>query len=203
MSFSDKKFGRLTIISSPRPDVYKCRCECGNEIAVWRSQLANNVVRHCGCRDTRQPGYQISNPHRLAHYRVFIKSNGKQKKFISGELNSYLAMIARCYRENKQGEYTCETHGGKGIRVCDRWLEPNGQGFRNFLADMGPRPSCTSLDRVNPQDHYTPLNCRWGTPKEQGFHKTHIMWKDQAAPPIPSIRDANEQIDNIFGHEPY
>jgi hypothetical protein len=66
----------------------------------------------------------------------------------------------------RKGEHTCETHGGKGIRVCDRWLEPNGKGFQNFLDDFGPRPSHTTLDRVNPQDHYTPLNCRLGTPKE-------------------------------------
>jgi hypothetical protein len=98
---------------------------------------------------------------------------------MSGELTSYLGMIFRCYAKTKNGEYTCEHHGGKGIRVCDRWLEPNGQGFKNFLADMGPRPSCTSLDRVNPQEHYTPRNCKWGTPKEQAIHKTHIMWKDE------------------------
>ena len=112
-------------------------------------------------------------------------------------------MIARCYRKNKRGEHVCELHGGKGIRVCDRWLEPNGRGFQNFLDDMGPRPSHTTLDRTNPQDHYTPLNCRWGTPKEQAFHKTHIMWKDETPPPIPSISDTNEEIDNMFGSEPY
>jgi hypothetical protein len=93
-------------------------------------------------------------------------------------------MLSRCYRKNKNGEHSFEAWGGKGIRVCDRWLEPNGRGFQNFLDDIGPRPSHTSLDRVNPQDHYTPLNCRWGTPKEQAIHKTHIMWKDET-PPFP------------------
>ena len=71
----------------------------------------------------------------------------------------------------------------KAFVFVTRWLEPNAQGFRNFLADMGPRP-----------------NCRWGTPKEQAIHKTHIMWKNETPPPIPSIRDTNEQIDDIFGH---
>jgi hypothetical protein len=52
MSIHDKQFGMLTIISSPRPNVYKCRCKCGNVIELWRSQLANKVVRHCECRDT-------------------------------------------------------------------------------------------------------------------------------------------------------
>jgi len=44
VSRSDKKFGSLTIISSPRPDVYKCPCKCGNEIEVWCNQLANKLT---------------------------------------------------------------------------------------------------------------------------------------------------------------
>ncbi len=95
-------------------------------------------------------------------------------------------------------------NGGKGIRVCDRWLEPEGgKGFKNFLNDMGPRPSGKTLDRLNPQDHYQPLNCQWGTPKDQAWHQTRHMWKDEPPPPVPSIRNTNEQIDNLFGSEPY
>ena len=51
MSLAGKKFGMLTIVSSPRPDVYKCLCKCGNVIELWYSQLKNNVVRHFGCKD--------------------------------------------------------------------------------------------------------------------------------------------------------
>jgi hypothetical protein len=73
------------------------------------------------------------------------------EKFYTGELNSYLSMLSRCYRKNKNGEHSFEAWGGRGIRVCDRWLEAKGKGFQNFLDDLGPRPSLTSLDRVNPQ----------------------------------------------------
>jgi len=44
---------------------------------------------------------------------------------------------------------------------------------------------------------------RWGTPKVQAIHKTHIMWKGDTPPPIPSIRDTNDQINTIFDDEPY
>jgi hypothetical protein len=172
------------------------------KIEVWRSQLANNVVRHCGCADKRRSSRKLR-PYHLLHLRLAKGKNGEWKRFVTGELYSYFAMMQRCYAKKKNGEHVHELHGGKGIRVCDRWFEPRGQGFKNFLADMGPRPSCTTLDRLNPQDHYTPLNCKWGTPKEQAIHKTHIMWKDETPPPIPSIQDANEQIDDIFGSEPY
>jgi hypothetical protein len=193
----------LTIIAEERPNVFKCRCKCGGEIVAWRSHLANRVFRHCGCRDNRKTAVRRKKPFHTLHFRSVARKNGWRKKLMTGELSSYLSMKSRCYQKNKQGMYVHENHGGKGIRVCDRWLEPKGQGLKNFLADMGPRPSCTSLDRVNPQDHYTPLNCSWGTPKEQAIHKTHIMWKDETPPPIPSIRDANEQIDTMFGGEPY
>jgi len=76
---------------------------------------------------------------------------------------SWVEMRRRCEAEHRK-DYN--DYGGRGIRVCNRW-----QRFEAFLQDMGERPEGTSLDRLDPNKNYTPDNCRWATPKQQGLTK--------------------------------
>lgn len=71
-------------------------------------------------------------------------------------------MKRRC---NNPGYEKFHLYGGRGVRVCNKWLND----FAAFLADVGPRPSPKhTLDRFpNQNGNYEPGNVRWATNTEQ------------------------------------
>jgi hypothetical protein len=165
--FVPQTFGRLTTIGpvfrlpsgnrGHKKSYQVCRCSCGETIIVRCCNADNGNTKSCGCKRSDR-----------------AIENGKNSKThgLRGtiEYGHWQALVNRCGNPNAENY---KDYGGRGIRVCTRWREPNGQGFINFLTDMGERPaSGLSIDRhPNPDGNYEPTNCRWATDKEQARNK--------------------------------
>ena len=193
MSWKTKRFGKLTILKEVAPDIFFCKCDCGNLIEVWRSVLDARVVRHCGCE---APSHRV--PTCSGHVRTYMSKSGVRKNRTSGEHNSWTNMNNRCYVKSNP---VYENYGGRGITVCERWrrgVGKRGESFKHFLADMGPRPQGMTLDRINPNGHYEPGNCRWATAKVQTENRGCIIWKHAEPPPIESPLTLETRVQETY-----
>lgn len=108
------------------------------------------------------------------HYQRLYRQGSLIPRFRLGEnrkndplYRTYRDMKARCFNKNTRNY---KYYGGRGITVCDRWLGIDG--FSNFKKDVGNRPTPNhSLDRINVDGNYEPLNVRWATVRQQMVNK--------------------------------
>lgn len=114
-------------------------------------------------------------------------------------------------RTTNPDHHAWDSYGGRGIKVCPRWLN----SFEKFFKDLGPRPSKRySLDRIDNDLGYScgrckwcikrqlSVNCRWATRKQQqrntranlnltykGKTQTLADWAEEYKVPYPLLRD--------------
>ncbi len=75
------------------------------------------------------------------------------------EYFTWSSMLQRCTNPNHP---KWKDYGGRGIRVCDRWLN-----FNNFYEDTGDKPDGLEIDRIDNEGNYEPGNVKWSTRSEQ------------------------------------
>ena len=135
----------------------------GHLVVIGLSHKAHDTVWDCQCDCGNMKKITGSNLRAGT-----VKTCGCQmgiKNPLAGtrEYSSWRHMMQRCYNINDDAY---ERYGGRGIIVAKAWHNP-----LRFVRDMGPRPSGTSLDRIDNDGIYEVSNCRWATPKEQNNNR--------------------------------
>lgn len=146
-----QRFGRLITIryiagEGKRKSYWLCTCDCGETSKVSSSRLYMGHTKSCGC---------LGQENLKRRHAEMVTHGGSELRAYS----SWFGMKARCLNplSNQYADY-----GGRGIKICDRWLE-----FENFLADMGERPVGMSIGRIDNNGNYELGNCRWETSEDQ------------------------------------
>ena len=109
--------------------------------------------------------------------------------------NSWYGMKARCDNPNRPNY---KDYGGLDIGYDPRW-----RFFENFLEDMGERPTGTTLDRINNNQHYTKDNCRWATPAQQTQNSASAIVTEEQVREIRALWNkgylSQGKIGSMFG----
>lgn len=164
------RFGRLTVTARypqnnwRREARWQCLCDCGNGVIVVGINLRSGGTKSCGCL-------------RIEESTARLPRHSTHRSCDTPTYSSWTNLIQRCTNPTYPN---FKHYGGRGITVCDRWR----YSFEAFLADMGPRPPATSIDRINVDGHYEPGNCRWATRSEQELNKRRPI---KTRRPKPSI----------------
>lgn len=153
------KFGKLTVLefshTSNHGAMWKCKCDCGNEIITRASNLKSGKSKSCGCKRANGEGYKWHTTHGMSGTKLY---------------GVYLSMKNRCCRPATE---RYKSYGARGIRICDEWMQDAG-AFIKWAMENGYREGL-QIDRIDVNGNYAPENCRFITPIENAQNKCNTL----------------------------
>lgn len=149
-------FERLTVISFEkrvnRVSLFNCICICGNTKLLSSNTLLMGKTKSCGCLKKE----------------IMSKTKSTHTKTKHPLYTIWCAMKRRCYNQNVK-DYP--NYGGRGISVCDKWLND----FQAFYDDMFFNyDKGLTIERINNNGNYEVSNCKWVSRKIQNRNKRTV-----------------------------
>lgn len=158
-----KSFGRWTILSSsntpPGRGTRKyviCKCSCGIVATRELRKLTSGHSKSCGCFKVDK-----SKLTPLIHGCARRERNHK----CTPEYECWQKIKSRCLRKSDK---SYSRYGGRGIQIYPPWVSD----FVLFYEHIGPKPTPNhSIDRINNEGNYEPVNVRWALREQQANNK--------------------------------
>ena len=129
----------------------QCLCNCGKTFYIYPYMFGKPMYKSCGCLKVKK----INN-----YNRTHSGTNHPLYQL-------YLSMVQRCYKPNHKAY---ASYGGRGITVCQEWLD-NPHNFYDWVESIGGRPEGYTLDRIDNSKGYSPDNCKFISMHEQARNK--------------------------------
>lgn len=165
------RFGRLTVINraddyiSPKRGKHhvrwNCLCDCGANTIVESNMLTRGRTKSCGClrKDVLK---EVATTHGGRRDRLY---------------RTWANIKNRCYNMSS-ADY--KYYGGRGIQMCDEWRSDYAT-FKEWAYQTGYDENaqwgkCT-IDRIDVNGNYEPLNCRWVDMKVQSRNRRNVTNK--------------------------
>ena len=168
IDMTGRVIGRLLVIEecgrdARRRSLWRCRCECGNEIIVRCDHLRHEDTTSCGCY-RRERLAEAHTTHGMCKTRIY---------YVWQSMLQRTGVIKGASEKNKH------YYQDRGITVCDEWLV--FENFRDWALSHGYSDDL-EIDRIDNDKGYCPENCRWVTPKENTNNRRNTIRLEDGTP---------------------